>query len=186
MHFLLLSSLVVSLTSAAAVSRSSHASEPFSERTSNLLARRQEANNLTWYNTYHPYEDHIQYFRDLQAAFPNNSEWTSSGTSYEGRDLYGIHLWGASGPGKPAVLFHGTVHAREWIATPVGISHIYALSMEKENKLSGEYQVVEYITHQLISGYNAGDNITQSFVDNYDFYIFPIVNPDGKHLPPHI
>lgn len=31
---------------------------------------------------------------------------------------------------------------------------------------------------QLVTGY-ASDNVTASFVDNYDFYIFPFVNPDG-------
>ena len=72
-----------------------------------------------WYSAYHDYDDHVQYFRDLQARVPDNSEWVSSGTSFEGRDLYGIHLWGASGPNKTAVLYHGTVHAREWITTPV-------------------------------------------------------------------
>jgi hypothetical protein len=28
-------------------------------------------------------------------------------------------MWGADGPGKPAILWHGTVHAREWIVAPV-------------------------------------------------------------------
>ncbi|KAK7908936.1 hypothetical protein PG985_014814 [Apiospora marii] len=113
---------------------------------------------LAWFDTYHNYEDHIQYVRDLQAAFPNNSAMVSSGKSYQGRDLFGLHLWGSGGPGtKPAVIYHGTVHAREWIAAPV----------------------VEYITLQLIRGYNAGDNQTRSFLDRYDYYIFPFVNPDG-------
>lgn len=63
---------------------------------------------------------HIEWWHDLQESFPENSNWTTSGTSYEGRDIFGVHLWGAGGPGKPAVLYHGTVHAREWIAAPVG------------------------------------------------------------------
>ncbi|OTB09358.1 hypothetical protein M426DRAFT_50647 [Hypoxylon sp. CI-4A] len=111
----------------------------------------------SWFDSYHDYEDHIQYFNDLQASFPNNSEVISSGTSYEGRDLYGLHIWGSSGPGKPAVLYHGNVHAREWITSPV----------------------VEYITLQLITGYKNGDDLISSFLDKYDFYIIPIVNPDG-------
>lgn len=118
---------------------------------------RRQAQDLSWYDSYHDYEDHIQYFEDLQHSFPNNSELISSGTSYQGRNLYGLHLWGASGPGKPAVLYHGNVHAREWITSPV----------------------VEYITLQLITGYTNGDNLTRSFLDKYDFYIVPIVNPDG-------
>ncbi|KAK7990247.1 hypothetical protein PG990_014527 [Apiospora arundinis] len=118
---------------------------------------RRQNEPLAWFETYHNYEDHIQYFRDLHNAFPNNSEMVSSGKSYQGRDIFGIHLWGAGGPGKPAVLYHGTVHAREWITAPV----------------------VEYITWQLIDGYNAGNNQTRSFLDQYDYYIFPFVNPDG-------
>ncbi|KAF2176588.1 zinc carboxypeptidase [Zopfia rhizophila CBS 207.26] len=117
---------------------------------------KRQVNDSSWYNTYHPYEDHKQYFNDLQASFPDNSETISSGTSYEGRDIFGIHLWGAEGPGKPAVLWHGTVHAREWITA----------------------MVVEYLTLQLIQGYG-NDNVTTSFLDKYDFYILPFVNPDG-------
>lgn len=62
---------------------------------------------------------HVTWWKDLQATFPEQSNWTSSGKSYEGRDLFGVHLWGAGGPGKPAVIYHGTVHAREWIVAPV-------------------------------------------------------------------
>lgn len=82
---------------------------------------KRQADDLAWYDSYHPYEDHIQYFKDLQALFPNNSEAVSSGTSFEGRDIYGLHLWGAGGPGKPVVLYHGTVHAREWITAMVSL-----------------------------------------------------------------
>lgn len=80
---------------------------------------RRQTGDLSWFDSYHAYDDHIQYFKNLQASFPNNSEVISSGTSYEGRDLYGLHLWGANGSGKPAVLYHGNVHAREWITSPV-------------------------------------------------------------------
>lgn len=98
--------------------RSIAAESALSHSWSRLRAKRQ-ADDLSWYDNYHSYEDHIQYFKDLQLLFPNNSEAISSGISFEGRDLYGLHLWGAGGPGKPAVLYHGTVHAREWIATMV-------------------------------------------------------------------
>ena len=88
------------------------------EATSDSLYKRQSDPNA-WFDSYHNYEDHIQYFRDLHDRFPNNSELVSSGISYQGRDIFGLHLWGAGGPGRPAVLYHGTVHAREWIAAPV-------------------------------------------------------------------
>lgn len=83
---------------------------------------KRQVEDPSWYDSYHNYEDHIQYFQDLQQSFPNNSELISSGTSYQGRDIYGLHLWGASGPGKPVVLYHGNVHAREWITSPVSMN----------------------------------------------------------------
>lgn len=52
--------------------------------------KRQNTNSSgDWFDSYHPYEDHIEYFKELQESFPENSNWTSSGTSYEGRDIYG-------------------------------------------------------------------------------------------------
>ncbi|KAH7123900.1 zinc carboxypeptidase [Dendryphion nanum] len=113
--------------------------------------------DLAWFDSYHPYEEHLNWFRQLHASFPNQSEIISAGKSYEGRDLLGIHLWGGKGPGKPAVLWHASVHAREWITTPT----------------------VEYLALQLVNGYKSGDNVTQGFLDSYDFFIFPFVNPDG-------
>jgi hypothetical protein len=80
---------------------------------------KRQADDEAWFDDYHNYEDHIQYFRDLQALFPNNSERINAGQSYQKRNIFGLHLWGKDGPGKPAILYHGTVHAREWIAAPV-------------------------------------------------------------------
>lgn len=94
---------------------------------------------------------------ELVSAFPKNSEIFSAGKSYEDRDQTGIHFWGKDGPGKkPAVLWHGTVHAREWITT----------------------MTVEYLTYHLIAGYGKDEQITE-FVDSYDFYVIPVINPDG-------
>ncbi|WDK21934.1 zinc carboxypeptidase [Colletotrichum graminicola] len=125
------------------------------ESAANDMWKRQ-VNDLSWYKSYHPYEDHKAYFKALYERFPNNSKLVSSGTSHEGREIFGIHIWGANGPGQPAVLWHGTVHAREWIVAPV----------------------LEYLSLQLIQGYGI-DNATTGFVDKYDFWVFPIVNPDG-------
>ncbi|KAI1185315.1 hypothetical protein F5B17DRAFT_446082 [Nemania serpens] len=52
--------------------------------------------------------DNIQYLKRLHDLFPSNSETISSGPSYENRSPSGMHLWGAGGPGKPAVSYHGT------------------------------------------------------------------------------
>ncbi|KAL5115438.1 hypothetical protein ACEQ8H_006659 [Pleosporales sp. CAS-2024a] len=113
------------------------------------------APNSTWYNSYHPIADHMQWISDLAAAYPSNSEVISAGKSVEGRDIKGIHIWGKGGKGsQKGVVWHGTVHAREWITT----------------------LVVEYAAFQLLT---STDATTAAFKDKYDFYIFPIVNPDG-------
>ncbi|KAK4223334.1 hypothetical protein QBC38DRAFT_53124 [Podospora fimiseda] len=113
--------------------------------------------SLTWFNNYHAYADHITFFNDLQAAFPTQSEIFTVGKSFQGRDIFGIHIWGSGGKGsKPAIYFHGTVHAREWISA----------------------KVVEYLTYNLLTQYT-NDTAVKAIRDAYDFYILPVVNPDG-------
>ncbi|KAI1644747.1 zinc carboxypeptidase A [Daldinia loculata] len=112
---------------------------------------------LSWFDSYHAYEDHVRYWADLQASFVNNSELFQVGSSFEGRPIQGIHLWGSSGKNsKPAVFFNGNVHAREWITSIV----------------------VEYLLYQIVTGYK-NDTAIQATLDNYDFYVLPVVNPDG-------
>ncbi|CAK7221706.1 hypothetical protein SBRCBS47491_004618 [Sporothrix bragantina] len=127
--------------------------------------------NATWFNSFHSYADHLLFLQDLQARHANHTELVSSGLSLDGRNITGLRIFG-SGGGKivrPAVVFHGTVHAREWIAT----------------------MVVEYLAYQLaeatvdmINKTNA-TNTTNTTADltaaleKYDVYAFPIVNPDG-------
>ncbi|KAH8726546.1 hypothetical protein GQ44DRAFT_748965 [Phaeosphaeriaceae sp. PMI808] len=111
------------------------------------------APNSTWFNSYHSLADHHTWIADLAAAFPQNSEVISAGKSLEGRDIKGIHIWGSGAKGsQKGVVWHGTVHAREWITT----------------------MVAEYAAYQLLT-----DSASAGFKDKYDFYIFPIVNPDG-------
>ncbi|KAH7099622.1 putative carboxypeptidase [Auriculariales sp. MPI-PUGE-AT-0066] len=111
----------------------------------------------TWFDEYHSYDDHLAFLNNLVKAHPNNAEIVTSGTSFEGRNITGIHIFGAGGKGAgKAVIWHGTVHAREWITT----------------------MVVEYMAYQLLNDY-ANSTEVAGFVDSMDFYVFPFVNPDG-------
>ncbi|KAK1528737.1 zinc carboxypeptidase [Colletotrichum costaricense] len=112
--------------------------------------------NATWFNSYHAYADHLQFLKDLVSSYPSNAEIVTSGSSLQGNAITGIHIYGTSKGTKPAVVFHSTVHAREWISTMAN----------------------EYIAWNLLSKYSSDTEI-KSFVDKYDFYIFPVVNPDG-------
>ncbi|KAI2607691.1 uncharacterized protein GGS25DRAFT_532766 [Hypoxylon fragiforme] len=113
--------------------------------------------DLSWFDSYHAYDDHIRFWADLQASFANNSELIQVGSSFEGRPIQGIHLWGRNGKdSRPAVFFNGNVHAREWITS----------------------MVVEYLLYQIVTGYG-NDTTVQAALDDFDFYVLPVVNPDG-------
>ena len=76
----------------------------------------------SWFNSYHPYADHLTFLNHLVTQFPKNAKIVSSGKSLQGRNIKGINIFGSSGSGsKPAIIWHSTVHAREWIATMVRI-----------------------------------------------------------------
>ncbi|KAF4976573.1 hypothetical protein FZEAL_6773 [Fusarium zealandicum] len=112
----------------------------------------------SWFTAYHSYADHVKFLNDLQTSFSGQSEIITAGASFQGRPLTGIHIWGSGGKGsKPAVLFHGTVHAREWITTMTS----------------------EYMAYQLLTKYST-DAAVKAVVDKFDFYIMPAVNPDGN------
>ncbi len=76
--------------------------------------------DLSYFNTYHAYAQHLQFLNDLHAAHPSNSEIVVAGNSNAGRPITGIHFYGSAGKGlNPAIVLHGTVHAREWISAMV-------------------------------------------------------------------
>uniref|UniRef100_A0A0B7K461 Carboxypeptidase M14A n=1 Tax=Bionectria ochroleuca TaxID=29856 RepID=A0A0B7K461_BIOOC len=118
-----------------------------------------ELPDISYFNSYHELADHHQFLDDISAYLPDNSETFVAGKSVEGRDIKGIHLYGKEGAGKkPAIIWHGNVHAREWIT---GVT-------------------VEYLLYKIAEGYKkTGDESTATTLDNYDFYIIPVVNPDG-------
>lgn len=131
-----------------------------SEYQATALERRQNGAlpALSWFNSYHSYSEHVQYWNDLRAAFPSNSERFVVGRSYENREIFGLKLFGANtGTSKKAVIWHGTVHAREWITT----------------------MTVEYLAYNIINGYRNNNATYRALLDEFDFYILPVVNPDG-------
>lgn len=82
--------------------------------------------SIDYFDSYHPYDEHIEFLEDLVAAFPDNAEMIVAGESYEGRDVQGIHIWGKGGNmSTPAVYWHGTTHAREWISAMVSPALVF-------------------------------------------------------------
>ncbi|CAK7205308.1 hypothetical protein SEUCBS139899_008077 [Sporothrix eucalyptigena] len=115
--------------------------------------------NATWFQSFHLYADHMRFLQDLQTRHANNTEIVSSGLSLDGRNLTGLRIFGSGGgqTKRPAVVFHGTVHAREWIAT----------------------MVVEYLAYNLAEATTNTTSDLAPVLEKYDVYAFPVVNPDG-------
>ena len=94
------------------------------------------------------------YFKCLAGRHTDKAQYIKIGNSYEGRDLFLIKIGTPSrGIRKPAVWIDGGIHAREWISPAT----------------------VSYFAYELLE--NAGNN--EYLLDQYDFYVMPIVNPDG-------
>jgi len=122
------------------------------ERTSN-----QAGKDASWYDVYHPYDEIVDHLRQLAAGYPKIVSLIESvGPSIEGRRIPALRITSSENRLKTRVYFQGGQHAREWIGP--------ATTM--------------YILEKLITLYNIDDEITY-ILDNVDFYVVPVVNPDG-------
>lgn len=91
---------------------------------------------------------------ELAQTYPNIVTVIEAGESESGRHkIKGVKIHHA-GPARDAMVLEGTVHAREWIS---GATAIWI------------------INHLLTST----DSEVQSLASSYDWYIFPVGNPDG-------
>merc|ERR1719228_302736 len=76
------------------------------------------------------------------------------GHSFEGRPLLVTKF--STGENRPAIFFNGGMHPREWIA----------------------HASIVWIMNEFATKYGHDDKIT-TFLDTFDVYILPLVNPDG-------
>lgn len=63
---------------------------------------------------------------------------------------------GSPGSNKSAIWIDSGIHAREWVAPATSL----------------------YMIEQLMKGYDTDPEMRQ-LVDTFDWYIFPVMNPDG-------
>lgn len=110
----------------------------------------------TWFDNYKTWLQVNTYMDDLVALRPNLVTKLAVGTTIQGRTIFGMRITGPAGGNKPAVMFTGCQHAREWVAVMVPM----------------------YIADALVSRYDTDSQI-HALVDELEFFIVPIVNPDG-------
>ncbi len=109
-------------------------------------------------NQYKSYNEGIDLLKELQERYPDILKLSFIGKTYEQRDiaLATLSLEVKDADTKPALLFTGTIHAREWIG------HELALKF------------VEYI----LKNYDTNPKI-EEYLKRSTLYIVPCLNPDG-------
>ncbi|KAJ8723718.1 hypothetical protein PYW07_007698 [Mythimna separata] len=118
---------------------------------------RNDVKSMKW-DVYYDLEDTYAWLEDLAKIFPQVSI-IEGGTSYEGRVIKGIKI--SHGPDRRAVFIESGIHSREWIAPAT----------------------TNYIINELLY---SDDEETKAASRDFDWYIFPVTNPDGyvwTHLP---
>ncbi|XP_015787637.2 carboxypeptidase A4-like [Tetranychus urticae] len=108
---------------------------------------------LDYYHTYEEINDYMSY---LQTKYPDMVEVINFGETYEFHKINGLKIGKKSNDTKPAIWIDAGIHAREWIAPATAVYMMYKLTEKHE---------AEPIIGQL--------------VEKFDWYIIPIVNPDG-------
>ncbi|XP_053625720.1 carboxypeptidase A4-like isoform X2 [Plodia interpunctella] len=135
---------------------------------------------MTW-RRYHRYADILRYLEYLQHSYTDMVELIPLGRSSEGLPLVAVKVsvpvnetqknvsskekkkWKLRSRMKPAVWVDGGAHAREWIAPAVATWMLRAL-VEGDKGLGADFKLLEQA----------------------DFYIMPVMNPDGyEHSHTH-
>jgi murein tripeptide amidase MpaA len=111
-----------------------------------------------FWTTFRRLADFFTLLASAQAAVPAISQVETIGRSYENRELRLIKIGiGYASNTKPIVFIDSLIHAREWIT---GVS-------------------VSYYLQYLVDGYLNNNAAVVALLTKYDFYILPVVNPDG-------
>lgn len=107
---------------------------------------------------YHSYSEIKTELQQLELAYPQIAKVYDIGDSWEKRDIWAIKISDnvAQEEDEPEVLFIGCHHAREWISVEVPF----------------------YLAKYLVENYDT-DPLIQSYVDNGEIWIVPMLNPDG-------
>ena len=109
-------------------------------------------------NKYFSHNETNEFLYKLQNEYPNLVRITSIGTTWEKREilLATISLNVITADSKPALLYTGTAHAREWIGNELAV------------------QFIDYI----VKNYQFDPRLSQT-LDRATLYIVPCLNPDG-------
>lgn len=108
--------------------------------------------------SYHSFEDIEQHLSELAEKYPDKAKLVSLGKTHEGRNIWALKIGTgkASTVKRPALVFTGAHHAREWVTPEIPLN----------------------LADQLLTKYDS-DPAMKNRVDNSQIWIIPVANPDG-------
>ncbi|XP_071478539.1 carboxypeptidase B-like [Diadema antillarum] len=129
------------------------------QSTETMSRRRREATSVDdfEYTIYHTLDEIYQWITDFVAENGHIATEERLSTSYENRPVQAIKLGTPDSTSKPVAYIQGGIHAREWISPATMI----------------------FLIKKLAESYDDGDPLVRAMLDTHDWYIVPVLNPDG-------
>jgi len=90
--------------------------------------------------------------------------------TWENRTSHAARLKAGTKPDRPGVLFTGSMHAREWGGSDICINFLVSLINAYRSQ-----------TALAFGGKTFAAAHVKTILENVDIFVFPNVNPDGKH-----
>ncbi len=115
-----------------------------------------DARDDAWFEEYKTFAQIVDKLETMAADRPDLVTVFEIGSTVNGNTIWALRITGPEGSDKPGVLFNGTQHAREWISPMVNM----------------------YLAEKLVYDYETDPEV-RWLVDHVDFFIVPVVNPDG-------
>ncbi|XP_045777843.1 uncharacterized protein LOC123875839 [Maniola jurtina] len=101
---------------------------------------------------YHSFQAIQEFIDNLAKRHPDLVTLQNLGTSYQGRRMKLVKISSNPDAGNPIIFIDAGIHAREWVAPAMAV----------------------YLIHRLVN-----DPEARQELDGVDWYILPVVNPDG-------
>jgi len=123
-----------------------------------IIDRYNRTNSFQFFDAYRNLDEINNWMSQMAENYPDRvSVITDFPTeSYEKRKILGVKIGKKPFTNKPVLLFHGGIHAREWISP----------------------STVSWIAHELMSKYESDAEIRR-IVDSFEIHVFPVLNVDG-------
>lgn len=109
--------------------------------------------SLNW-NQYHSLDEIYAWLDELAATYPTVVTISSMGNSFENREIKGVIINYKPSENPLIGMIEGTLHAREWISAAT----------------------VTWIIREFLT---STDPEVRALAENFEWHIFPVVNPDG-------